>query len=202
MSKKSSKVPAKVANYYSKVPLTHKKVILEMRFRILKIAPNSEEIISYGMPAFKLNGHVIAGLLANKNHIGYYPFSGNVLHLFKKELKDFHKTKSAIHVPLDKPLSSSLLKKLLQARISQCPVKRGEVNLEKYSNKDKAWREIGISAPARRGLIDLGLTSIRDLRRVTESELNDIHGVGPSASKLILKSMKANGIKFKKSIRP
>lgn len=93
--------------------------MVEMRERILEIAPNAEELVSYGMPAFKVDGCIVAGLLANKNHVGYYPFSGSILHLFPEELEKFTITKSAIHVPIDKPLTKGLIKKLIKARLNQ-----------------------------------------------------------------------------------
>jgi uncharacterized protein YdhG (YjbR/CyaY superfamily) len=93
--------------------------MLEMRRRILEIVPNAEEVVSYGMPAFKLDGNIVAGILSNKNHIGYYPFSGSVLHLFEKELSSFKTTKSALHIPIGMPLSKTLLTKLIKARIKQ-----------------------------------------------------------------------------------
>ena len=71
------------------------------------------------MPAFKVGDHVVAGLLANKKHVGYYPFSGSILHLFTDELEKFSYTKSAIHVPTDKPLTKTLIRKLIKARIAQ-----------------------------------------------------------------------------------
>ncbi|MEN9687457.1 MAG: hypothetical protein RL381_469 [Actinomycetota bacterium] len=92
--------------------------MLEMRKRILEIVPNAEEVISYGMPAFKVDGVVVAGLLPNKNHVGYYPFSGSILKLFPEELAKYKTTLSAIHLPVDKPLSKVLIKKLLKARIN------------------------------------------------------------------------------------
>jgi len=92
--------------------------MLEMRNRILEFIPDAEEVVSYGMPAFKLDGRVLAGLLANKKHVGYYPFSGSILHLFPEELAKFSTTKSAIHVPVDKPLAKGLIKKLIKARVN------------------------------------------------------------------------------------
>jgi len=92
--------------------------MLELRNRILEIVPDAVEVVSYGMPVFKVEDRIVAGLLANKNHVGYYPFSGSILHLFPEELAKYKTTKSAIHVPIDKPLAKGLLKKLIKARIS------------------------------------------------------------------------------------
>jgi uncharacterized protein YdhG (YjbR/CyaY superfamily) len=61
----------------------------------------------------------VAGLMAAKNHVGYYPFSGSILNLFEKELAKYSKTKSALHVPIDSPLPKTLIKKLLNARLRE-----------------------------------------------------------------------------------
>ena len=112
-------LPSNVKKHYMSAPSPHRETMLEMRNRILEIIPDAEEVVSYGMPAFKLDGRVLAGLLANKKHVGYYPFSGSILHLFPEELAKFSTTKSAIHVPIDKPLAKGLIKKLIRARIQQ-----------------------------------------------------------------------------------
>lgn len=108
--------PAAVEKLYTSAPSPQRETMFEMRKRILEIVPKAEEVVSYGMPAFKLEGKVVAGLLSNKKHVGYYPFSGSILHLFSKELESFTTTKSALHVPVDKPLSKTLIRKLIKAR--------------------------------------------------------------------------------------
>ena len=97
-------IPASVKKHYVSAPSPHRETMLEMRDRILEIIPDAEEVVSYGMPAFKVDGVVVAGLLANKKHVGYYPFSGGILNLFPEELAKYSKTMSAIHLPIDKPL--------------------------------------------------------------------------------------------------
>ena len=69
--------------------------MLELRKRILKVIPNAEEVVSYGMPAFKVSGSIVAGIKANQDYIGYYPFSGSVLKNFKKELEYLERLKEA-----------------------------------------------------------------------------------------------------------
>lgn len=108
--------PAAVKKLYTSASSPQRETMFEMRKRILEIVPKAEEVVSYGMPAFKLEGKVVAGLLSNKKHVGYYPFSGSILHLFSKELESFTTTKSALHVPVDKPLSKTLIRILIKAR--------------------------------------------------------------------------------------
>ena len=47
-----------------------------VRSAIHAAAPSAEECISYGMPAFRLNGRLIAGFRAAAKHCSYYPMSG------------------------------------------------------------------------------------------------------------------------------
>lgn len=115
----AKQLPVAVRAHYQSAPSPHKETMLEMRMRILEIVPDAVEVISYGMPAFKVNDTIVAGLLANKKHVGYYPFSGSILKLFPEELAAFSKTISAVHVPIDKPLSKTLMRKLIKARLTQ-----------------------------------------------------------------------------------
>jgi len=112
------RIPADVKKHYDNAPSPQRETMLEMRERILLIVPKAEDVVSYGMPAFRLDGVIVAGVLANKKHVGYYPFSGSILRLFPEELAKYTTTKSAIHVPVDKPLTKTLIAKLIKARIA------------------------------------------------------------------------------------
>jgi uncharacterized protein YdhG (YjbR/CyaY superfamily) len=179
---------SKVLMIYKKAPSPQRETMLAMRKTILEIVPKAEEVISYGMPAFKVDGNVVAGLLCNKNHVGFYPFSGSVIKLFPNELRKYKTTKGALHVPIDKPLPKTLITKLIKARMSQCPVKQGKVDLNEYKSKDIAWRNLGLAAPARRGLIDKRILKISDLKKFNDQELAAIHGVGPNALEILKKA--------------
>lgn len=187
---------ARVNAIYKSAPLPQRRTMLAMRKTILEILPDAEEVVSYGMPAFKIEGNIVAGILHAKNHVGYYPFSGSVLWLFPQDLKNFSHTKSAIHVPINKPLSKTLIKKLIRARISQCPVKTGNIDISKYSKLDGYWKSLGIAAPARRGLVDNNVLRLIDLKKWTESDFMKIHAMGPKASAIIKKEMRRKKISF------
>lgn len=62
-------IPKGVVGYYNDQTGPRKELLLEMRLRILEVAPGSEEVIKYSMPTFVLNGTEIAGLKVNKNHV-------------------------------------------------------------------------------------------------------------------------------------
>lgn len=189
-------IPKAVRTHYSKAPLTHQPTMLEMRARILEIIPDAEEVVSYGMPAFKVDGYIVAGLLANKTYVGYYPFSGSVLKNFETELSKYVTTKSAVHIPLDKPLTKSLIRKLIRARVSECPIQQGKVDLKQYEAKAHVWRELKLAAPARRALIDHKIFTLKDLSRFSQDELLQMHGIGENALKILKRAIKKHKVRL------
>jgi uncharacterized protein YdhG (YjbR/CyaY superfamily) len=89
-----------------------------LRRTILEIVPEAEEGISYGIPAFRLQGQVIAGFAAFKSHLSYLPFSGSVLGQLADELEGYARTKSSLHFPADRALPKGLVKKLIAVRLA------------------------------------------------------------------------------------
>jgi uncharacterized protein YdhG (YjbR/CyaY superfamily) len=86
-----------------------------------KLLPGYEEAITYGMPTIKYRGKSIIGFSARKNHIGIYPFSGQVISE-TDELKNYETTKGAIREKLDNPLPNSLIEKIIRNRLKQAGV--------------------------------------------------------------------------------
>jgi uncharacterized protein YdhG (YjbR/CyaY superfamily) len=87
-----------------------------LRRTILEIVPDAEEVISYRVPAFRVDGRIVAGFAAFRNHLSYLPFSGSVLQELAGELEGHTMTKSALHFPVDRPLPEPLVRKLIAAR--------------------------------------------------------------------------------------
>lgn len=94
-----------------------------MRSVIKAAAPKAEETISYGIPAYRQNG-MIAYFAGFKNHCSYFPGSYAVMKLFEEELKPYHVSKGTIQFPIDKPLASSLIRKLVLTKIKENETKR------------------------------------------------------------------------------
>ena len=91
----------------------------QLRDTIVAIVPNADQCISYGVPAFRLQGKTIAGFAAFKGHLSYLPHSGSVIPQLAKETEGYTQTKGSLHFPVDKPLPKKLVKKLLDARIAE-----------------------------------------------------------------------------------
>ena len=86
------------------------------------VPPEATETISYRIPAFKYKG-VLVWFAAFSNHCSLFP-TASVVEAFKNELKGFRTSKGTIHFPTDKPLPTALVKKLVQARVSQNETKK------------------------------------------------------------------------------
>ena len=76
-------------------------------------------MISYRVPAFRVRGKTVAGFAAFQNHLSYLPFSGSVLPKLAEELEGYTMTKSALHFPVDRPLPTTLVKKLIAVRLAE-----------------------------------------------------------------------------------
>lgn len=110
-------MPAKTVDAYLATLSPDKRVALEkLRKTIHAAAPDAEEYISYGIPAFRLNGFLV-GFGAGKNHCSFYP--GAVIKGFQSELKNFDISKGTIRFQPDKPLPAALVKKLVQLRVEK-----------------------------------------------------------------------------------
>jgi uncharacterized protein YdhG (YjbR/CyaY superfamily) len=108
-----------VDEYLRGVEEPGRSTLQTLRRTILEIVPDAEEVISYGVPAFRAGGETVAGFAGFKNHLSYLPFSGSVLSQLADELDGYAMTKSALHFPVDRPPPKALVKKLIKARLAQ-----------------------------------------------------------------------------------
>ncbi len=93
------------------------KMLKQLRATIKKAAPKAEEVISYGMPGYKLNG-MLVWFAGYAKHIGFYP-KPSAIKAFKKELSPYKMSKGAIQFPLDKPLPLELIAKMVKFRAKE-----------------------------------------------------------------------------------
>ena len=113
----SRKVPDSVVGYYAVQDAEHMELLLQLRRSILEIIPDASEVIKYGMPTFILDGVPVAGIMAHKNHVGFYPYSGSVINQFPNLLNKYKCSKGAVQIPLTGSLSKAWLSRLIKARI-------------------------------------------------------------------------------------
>jgi hypothetical protein len=94
-------------------------------------------------------------------------------------------------------MRAAALRKAEKAR-NRSAGNNSEVDLDAYAAVDGAWRELGLSAPARRALIDEGLYKVSDLRKYSLDAIKDLHGMGPNAIRILITAMKKSDITFRR----
>ncbi len=109
---------AKTVDQYIKGAPAKTQVLLRAVRKVVKEnAPKAEEVISYGMPAYKYHGMLLY-FAAHTNHIGLYIMPSGTA-AFKKELAKYKTHKATAQFPLDKPLPLGLIKKIEKFRVKE-----------------------------------------------------------------------------------
>ena len=108
-----------VDEYLANLEEPKRTTLQAVRQTIRGIIPEADEGISYGMPAYRLRGKVVAGFAAFKNHLSYLPHSGSVFPEIPEDLAGYVTSKGALQFPVERPLPKALVKKLIAIRLSQ-----------------------------------------------------------------------------------
>ena len=117
--RKPAAVPKSVDEYLTAVPEPARSTLNKVRAAIRAAVPaEAEEVISYGMPAFRCNGPLVY-YAAFAEHCSFFPGSKSVIEQFKEELAGYSQAKGTIRFPLDKPLPAALVKKIVKVRVEQ-----------------------------------------------------------------------------------
>ena len=110
--------PKSTDEYISSFPKEIQILLQEVRETIKNAAPNANEIISYGMPAYKLNGKVLVYFAGYKNHIGFYATPTGHAE-FNEELAKYKQGKGSVQFPINEPMPLDLITKIVKFRISE-----------------------------------------------------------------------------------
>jgi len=110
---------AEIDAYLAGLADPQRSTLQDLRQTIVSIIPEAEEVISYGMPAFRIQERVVAGFAAYKKHLSYFPHSGSVLPALKKDIKRYTWSKGTLRFAPDTPLPRSLVEKLIAVRLDE-----------------------------------------------------------------------------------
>ena len=117
----NSKIPSTIDDYIEACPRDVQPILQRIRRIVRDAAPEAVEVISYRMPAFKLNGIVIY-FAAFKSHIGIFPpIKGDPKLL--KALAKYAGPKGNLRFPLDAPIPYGLIKRVILHRVKQLRAK-------------------------------------------------------------------------------
>lgn len=110
--------PSTIDEYLAPVSDDKRAALEKLRKTIRAAAPKAVECISYGIPAFRLDGILLVGFGAAANHCSFYPMSSATLAAHKGELTGYDTSKGTIRFQPNKPLPAALVRKLVKVRIA------------------------------------------------------------------------------------
>lgn len=110
--------PKSIEEYIATFPKETQLLLQQVRTTIKNVAPETEETISYGMPAYKLNGKALVYFAAYKNHIGLYAIPTNNPE-FIEELANYKQGKGSVQFPINEPMPLDLITKIVRFRVSE-----------------------------------------------------------------------------------
>lgn len=106
-----------IDEYITSFPQDVQQKLSQMRKLIRKTAPAATEKISYQMPTFYLNGNLVH-FAAYARHIGFYPTPSGIAR-FKREISSYKHSKGAVQFPLEEPLPTELIRKIVEYRVAE-----------------------------------------------------------------------------------
>jgi len=117
--------PKTIDEYLAALSDDQRAALAKLRKTINASAPQAEECISYGVPAFRQNG-MLVGFGATANHCSFFLLNGSTVEALQDELVDYDTGKGTIRFPAAKPLPAALVRKLVKARLAENEGRRGK----------------------------------------------------------------------------
>ncbi len=105
--------------YLARQPEPQQTTLRALRATLRSILPAASEGLSYGMPAFLVEGGAVAGYAAAKGHCGYFPMSGSVMDTAGDLVAAYRTSKGGLQFPVDRPLPKTLVRQLVKLRLAE-----------------------------------------------------------------------------------
>jgi uncharacterized protein YdhG (YjbR/CyaY superfamily) len=186
-----------VDEYLASLSPHARPALMKLRRRIRSIVPEAAEVISYGIPTFKLDRMLVA-YAAFRDHYSFFPLSSRLLDRYRREAARYQTSKGTLRFAFDEPLPESLIRKIVSARIRELRNK-GSLKTDVKRTVSSAGRfslPLGLAKPAQRTLAKAGITNLEQLSRWRQDDIKELHGIGPNAMALIRKVLRSNRLSF------
>jgi uncharacterized protein YdhG (YjbR/CyaY superfamily) len=111
-------------DYLDGLPREQQEALARVRAIVDRVAPDAEEGVSYGMPAFLYAGRPLLGFRAAKKHLSVFPFSPAAIEAVEGRLEGFDMSKGTIRFSPDRPVPEDVLADLVQERKHEITAKQ------------------------------------------------------------------------------
>ena len=116
---------ATVDDYIAAQPVASQRVLRRVRRSIRAAVPSADESISYGIPAYKLNGRPVVYFAGWRHHYSLYPCTAALLAALEKELAPFEIEKGTIRFPLSEPVPVTVIEAVARQRAEEATGSEG-----------------------------------------------------------------------------
>ncbi len=148
MSSRSAATPETVDDYLARVPPMFRAMLLRLRKTIRTAAPDAQEIISYGMPAYRQDG-ILVYFAAFRDHCSLFVPGPEVRRRFAGELKPFLRGKGTLQFTPDRPLPAGLITRIVRTRVAENAARRPRNRILPLPNsRSPTWPLSATTAPA------------------------------------------------------
>ena len=108
-----------VDDYIASQPEAAQPALTQVRNAIRKALPAAEEVISYNIPTYKLDGAMVIYFAGWKQHYSLYPAGARLLAAFKDDLAAYEINKSTIRFALSAPVPVQLIQRIVKFRVTE-----------------------------------------------------------------------------------
>jgi uncharacterized protein YdhG (YjbR/CyaY superfamily) len=108
-----------VDDYIAAQPEAVRGLLADVRAALRKALPKADEVISYQIPAYKIDGVAVIFFSGWKQHWSLYPASEGMTAQLKKELAAYDVEKGTLRFPLTKPAPKKLIAAIAKIRAAE-----------------------------------------------------------------------------------
>ncbi len=116
--KKGTTPPPNIDKYLAGLSDERRAALQRLRKLVHAAAPKLEECISYGIPAFRLDGKMLVAFFSAARHLSFFP-GAHPVRTHRVELKSYDTSKGTVRFSVDNPLPATLVRKLVKTRVAE-----------------------------------------------------------------------------------
>ena len=116
--------PHPVDEYFAALPPDRRPAMEDLRRTIRDAAPEAEEVITYKMPGFRLDGRFFVSYDAYTRHCSLFPATDGVVTELGDEIRPYLAGKGTIRFPTDRPIPTDLVRRIIEIRLREHATER------------------------------------------------------------------------------
>lgn len=113
-----------VDEYLKTKPAPARRVLRQVRAIIRRALPGAEEVISYQIPAYRLDGRVVVYFAGWATHFSIYPVTGQLVKVLGMQITPYVASKGTLRFPLAKPVPAALIARVAKLRAKEVRARR------------------------------------------------------------------------------